>query len=979
MPSTSSQTSSICCTEGKLATPLVQSQTIGVNESGSSYAEEFERLVGDSPMVKCSFHGVPATCLLDSGAQCTMVSETFYSTHFGKTTLVDPPAWLDLTAANDLQVPYIGYFECDVTVNGETAVRRGVLVKKGAYEDRDGTLGTNVLKCLKSYAHLCPSEQKTKFAKLPDTSVFLPAESMRTIMVKGPTINDQNKSLMIEPLSQPLTGNVKLIATVVKSNDTGWYPVQFANQNCSAIILEPNTRVGLIEVVQTIENDVKFDYHAETNEIKVSLINSVASTPLFNIPPCASYDESDKDSAMKTHGETSVPDWIEELATNAEISEDDKVRLQNLLVKYAHIFGLSDEELGYCDLIEHKIRCTDNVPIRQHYRRIPPTELQEVKDHISQLLKKGVIQPSCSPYASPIVIVRKKSGKMRMCVDFRALNLKCIKDAYPLPRIEEGLDSLAGSSFFSSLDLQSAYNQINVAKEDREKTAFTTPFGLFEYIRMPFGLCSSPATFMRLMNLVFREELYNILLIYLDDILVFANSFDQHLERLEIVFQVLSKTGLKVEPNKCSFFSKRIQYLGHIVSPEGVGTDPDKVKVIEDWPKPVDAKEVRSFLGIASYYRRYIRDFTKRAAPLQKLITDDPNLGKKWKPGRKWKKKGTETFLWTDDCQSSFDNLKLALTTAPVLAFPDFTKPFKIEVDASHQGLGAVLSQKQDDDTDRVIAYASRGLRGAEKNMNGYSSMKLELLTLKWAITEKFKDYLHNVPFIVYTDNNPLSYFMSTAKLGATEQRWAAQLAQYDFKIKYRPGRENRNADSLSRRPQENEEMERDIVVSTLGMTPIPVDLQCNVLKAAIHINNSNQETLKCSAMPSWSHEQLVAAQKADKDISRLHYYWTKQRKPTIKERKLETPEVKLMLRQWDRIVEQDDLLYRNVKDSADGSIRKQLIVPRSLRDRVLEELHDNLGHQMTERTESLVRTRCYWPKMHDSIKKWIEKCQRCT
>ena len=193
------------------------------------------------------------------------------------------------------------------------------------------------------------------------------------------------------------------------------------------------------------------------------------------------------------------------------------------------------------------------------------------------------------------------------------------------------------------------------------------------------------------------------------------------------------------------------------------------MKVVKEWPSPTDAKQVRSFLGLASYYRHYIKGFTQRATPLQKLVTEDPNKGKKWKPGRKWKKDQKASFNWNEEAQMAFDDLKSSLTSTPVLAFADFTKPFVLEIDASHLGLGVVLSQQQDKGSPRVIAYASRGLRGSEKNVNWYSSMKLELLALKWAITEKFKDYLHDVKFVVYTDNNPLSYFMTTAKLGATE------------------------------------------------------------------------------------------------------------------------------------------------------------------------------------------------------------------
>ena len=518
-----------------------------------------------------------------------------------------------------------------------------------------------------------------------------------------------------------------------------------------------------------------------------------------------------------------------------------------------------------------------------------------------------------------------------------------------------------------------------------KKTAFTTPFGLYEYIRMPFGLCNSPATFQRLMNIVLQNELHHQALVYLDDIIIFGLTVEQHLHRLEQVLQCLGKAGLKVEPSKCTFFQSQVNYVGHIVSSDGIATDPGKVQAVKDWPVPENASQVRSFLGLVSYYRRYIKGFTQRAAPLQKLVTEDPNKGKKNKPGRSWNKFCPNSFERSTEAQESFEDLKGALISAPILAFADFSKPFVLEVDASHQGFGAVLSQDQGEGL-RVVAYASRGLRGAEKNYNGYSSMKLELLALKWAITEKFKDYLHNATFTVYTDNNPLCYFMKSARLGATEQRWASQLAQYNFAIKYRPGKHNGNADSLSRRPRlegdlEHCEVDTEEVTRILGLTAVPEDLQCRFLKAsAFSIKvEAVQDQMKPTILPSWSSEDVLQKQRTDPVLGRLWFYWSRGRKPSAREVKSESHEVKLILRQWDRVREMDGLLYRVIIDPVDGGSVKQLLVPTCLQDRVLEELHDKMGHQMTERTEKLVRQRCYWPKLSQSVKMWITHCERCT
>jgi len=451
-------------------------------------------------------------------------------------------------------------------------------------------------------------------------------------------------------------------------------------------------------------------------------------------------------------------------------------KLEALLQKHADIFIGKGEPLGFTDRVKHTINLTDNVPVRQPFRRIPPTQYEEVKQHLQELLDQGIIRQSHSPYASPMVLVRKSCGALRICIDYRQLNMKTIKDAYPLPRIEETLDSMHGSEYFSCMDLTSGYYQVALAEEDKEKSAFCTAFGLYEYNRMAMGLCNAPATFQRLMQNCFQDDLshengslfMNCLLVYLDDLICYNKTFEDHLDSLERVFNRLRECGLKLNPKKCQFLKKEVSYLGHVISSHGVATDSEKIRAVKEWVTPTCVKELQSFLGLAGYYRRYVKDFSKIAKPLHALCTGPTDA----------KRRKSFGSLWTEECDTAFCELKKRLTTAPVLAYADFTKEFSLEIDASYQGLGAVLMQEQNGQN-KVIAYASRGLRPNERNMSNYSSMKLELLALKWAVTEKFKDYLYGKVTTVFTDNNPLCYFNSTAKLGAVEQRWEAQLAPY--------------------------------------------------------------------------------------------------------------------------------------------------------------------------------------------------------
>ncbi|XP_039660752.1 uncharacterized protein LOC120561648 [Perca fluviatilis] len=306
----------------------------------------------------------------------------------------------------------------------------------------------------------------------------------------------------------------------------------------------------------------------------------------------------------------------------SSLSADQQSQVTSLLGQYTSVFSAHDGDLGCTNLISHDIPLVDDIPVRQRYRRIPPSDYEVVKEHINQLLSSQVIRESSSPYASPIVLVRKKDGSLRMCVDYRQLNSKTRKDAFPLPRIEESLDALSGACWFSTLDLASGYNQVPVAEADRAKTAFCTPFGLFEWNRMPFGLSNAPSNFQRLMQRIFGDQQCQSLLLYLDDIVVFSSTVEQHLERLKVVLSRLQTEGLKAKLSKCSFFQKEVHYLGHVISGEGVSTDPRKIEVVANWPIPTTASELRSFLGFGSYYRRFVEVFAELAAPLHKVVAE---------------------------------------------------------------------------------------------------------------------------------------------------------------------------------------------------------------------------------------------------------------------------------------------------------------------------------------------------------------------
>ena len=370
------------------------------------------------------------------------------------------------------------------------------------------------------------------------------------------------------------------------------------------------------------------------------------------------------------------------------------------------------------------------------------------------MLDGGAICPSNSPWCNAVVLVRKKDGTLRFCIDFRRLNERTEKDSFLMPRMIDTMEMMVGVKIFSSMDLKSGFWQVKMAEESRPYTAFTVgSLGVYEFLRMPFGLCNGPATFQRLMQNCLGELNLTYTLIYLDDVVVFADTEAEHVKRLRTIFERFHEHGLKLKPTKCDFFKSEITYLGHQVSAKGMKPSIGNLKGIAEMAPPTMATGIRQFLGATGFYRRFIKGYAKIAQPLNDLISDENSKLK------------NQTIEITVPALKAFHELKLKCMQAPVLAFADFHKPFLLETDASSDGLGAVLSQKQEDGKYHPVAYASRSLKGSESK---YHLSKLEFLALKWAVVDQFREYLQYKPFHVKMDNNPLTYVMTSPNLDAT-------------------------------------------------------------------------------------------------------------------------------------------------------------------------------------------------------------------
>ena len=703
------------------------------------------------------------------------------------------------------------------------------------------------------------------------------------------------------------------------------------------------------------------------------LLDAAKPSPIINQQVNTNQEEG---SSPSTEPDAS---WLFDMLDLSGIQDwppDLQKQARDLFIKHQNLFSKDDMDLGRTNLVKHKIVLTDPEPFKEKFRSIPPQLYSEVRNHLNEMLKLGAIRKSCSPWASAIVLVRKKNGKLRFCIDLRKLNARTKKDSYALPRIEQTLDHLKGSSIFSTLDLTSGYWQVEMEEECKQFTAFTVgPLGFYECNLMPFGATNAPATFQRLMEDVLGDLNLNWCIVYLDDVIIFASSPQQHLERLAAVFNKLSAAGLKLKPSKCSFFQKDISYLGHHISEEGIATDAKKIQAVQEWPTPTTVSEVRSFLGFVGYYRRFIKGFSAIARPLTDLTKGLESQSKKIAKKTK--------VQWGEKEEESFQTLKEACTSTPILGFPDYTLPFILHTDASTFGLGAVLYQKQKDGT-RVIAYASRSLSRSEAN---YTPHKLEFLALKWAITEKFKDYLYggNI-FDCYTDNNPLTYILSSAKLDACGQRWVAELASYNFNLHYKSGATNIEADCLSRIEwpdvlnQTDESRFQHLPYTS--MQAIIQGISPQIILADSIILNKQVIPVECyvANQPGLTKEDWKQLQSADPTLSMVIKHlrektWNNRKKP-----KHMPIQLKLYYRVRKNLVFKEGILYKkNCANNAKGREHTlQLLLPRKLIPEVLQSCHDDMGHQGRQRTLSLVRERFFWPRMYTEVISYVTSCKRC-
>ena len=637
-----------------------------------------------------------------------------------------------------------------------------------------------------------------------------------------------------------------------------------------------------------------------------------------------------------------------ETVNECNLTSDVERDLKQLLYDHSDTFARSSTDLGFCNIIKHDIDTGDSRPIKQSPRR-PPLAARDAEDEIlNEMLETGVIEPSTSPWASPVCLVSKKDGTFRFCIDYRRVNAVSKKDAYPLPDIQDALDNLRGSNCFATIDLLSGYWQLGMTERAKERSAFCTRRGLFQFTRMPFGLSGAPGSFCRLMQIVLRDHLWTICLCYLDDIVVFAKTPQELLERLRTVLDRLRQVGLKVKPSKCDLFRTEIKFLGHMVSAYGIEPLPDKIETIQDWPTPKCLRDVRAFFGLASYYRRFVQGFATIAEPLTSLTKKHIH------------------FDWNDEAQKAFNRLKQELINATSLAFPYPDRPCIVDTDASDVGLGAVLSQTIDG-IERPIAFFSRVMNQAQRN---YCATRRELLAVISAL-QHFRHYLLGNKVILRTDHHSLKWLKTFNKPEGILARWVETLAEFDIEIEHRPGRLHSNVDGVSRqhckqcgaKPSKTrwvDELERaNELVGPLGVH-------------TLQIPQANMITL----VPEFSDGDIAELQAEDPDIGPVFDWLISKQQPPDELVRSMSLETRNLWSQCPTITMSNGLLVRQKENHP-----IQLVVPECLRKQLFQMAHAGplAAHLAGRRTFQQLAQAYYWPGMRKEVTSWCQQCPDCA
>ena len=667
------------------------------------------------------------------------------------------------------------------------------------------------------------------------------------------------------------------------------------------------------------------------------------SVPAFAPENCQSGNLNIADDMQTMTGDdlpTHLNLLYETTVNNTRLSSTVDKQFRELLRNHESTFAKDSTDLGFCDAIYHDIDTGDSPPIKQQPRRPPLSAGDAENTIIDEMLTAGVIEPSKSEWASPVCLVKKPDRSYRFCVDYRRVNAVSRKDGFPIPDIQDALDSLRGARWFATLDMLSGYWQLPMTDRAKDRSAFCTRRGLFHFVRMPFGLSGAPATFCRLMTNVLGDLLWKICLCYIDDVILYAKTQQELLDRLDTVLTRLRQYGLKVKPSKCVLFRTEISFLGHLVNANGVQPLPEKVIAIKDWPVPRCIKDVRAFYGLVGYYRKFIPSFATIAEPLTRLT------------------KKNVKFCWSEEADSAFRKLKQALLDTPTLTFPYPDRPVIVDTDSSDVAYGCVISQMVDGH-EKPIAYFSRVMTPAQQN---YCATRRELLAVI-ASLQHFRHYLLNVPVILRTDHSSLKWLQTFKKPEGILARWLETLAEFQINIQHRPGRVHSNADALSRQQCKQ----------CWGKTPEHTYVD--------ELDRANDCTAPLGLhalqlLPELSTDTILDLQQQDPIIRPVTQMLQSQVIPTTDDLRQLPPEARTLWGISNSLKQVSGVLVRLTDTGG-----TQLVVPETLKRRIFEQAHAGpLGaHLGVDRTVSQIKLNYYWPGMNKDVRLWQAACEVCA
>ena len=711
-------------------------------------------------------------------------------------------------------------------------------------------------------------------------------------------------------------------------------------------LCKPELISCLVKTASSVANHAEKVRHVETNQ-DVTLTSTITV-----IPSEESVDQVDnaqvEPPVQKPYGLINAnTDDITFEINNHDISDSDKSKLLSFLKDSRGVFAKTNAELGRCSIVKHHIDTGTAKPTAQRFYRTSPEKRAAIDAIVQECLDLGLIELSTSEWRSPVVLVRKHDGGWRLCCDYRKLNLITRPQSFPLPRLEDVWDAIgeANATVLSVLDFSSGFWQCEMASESEHKTAFVTQNGQYQWKVLPYGLTNSPVTFTRTVHHVLHGLLFKTCVAYVDDIICYSRNMADHTKHLSEIFQRLNEAGLRLKPSKCTFAAKEVKYLGHIISTEGIKPNPEKVEIVSSFPVPKNVKEVRSFLGLTNYYKRFIRDYAKIASPLFRLLRKEV------------------MFEWSDQCQQSFESLRQSLVTEPVIGFPDMKKPFTLTTDASGTGLGYILSQKEGK-VETVIAYGGRALRDAETR---YSASEREMLAVKEGI-KAYSPYLMDKRFTLVTDHQPLKHLHKFQPETKRLCDMALILQGYQFDVIYKVGKSNCNADAISRRPYDKPVEANDNsaeVIPSKPLTPSDPPPQEHSVKDTVCI---------CAIEPG----EMTAMQMQCPDIGFLSKF---HKTGEIPENETQAT---MCFKTQDQYVVEEGVLYHiyfpSNRRKAEHMI-KQIVVPKARRGPLLKQYHDEMlggGHQGLDRTYSHLIMKYFWIRMYTDLAEYISTCEVC-